>query len=239
MYNPTLHQLIEKTLATRSNKLKGKKAITFAGRLGANLEQIRKDFQSLYGEREDLEVHFESLIHTLAQAYSERPERLIKRDMMREQAPDWLTSQSITGMALYVDRFAGNIKGLEKKLDYFDELGVNWLHLMPLLDCPEGSNDGGYAVRDYRKVDQRLGTMDDLRSLSKKLHERDMLLTLDLVLNHTSEEHEWAVKAREGDEKYQQYFYTYPDRRIPDLLEETMPEVFPESSPGSRKLSAG
>ncbi|MEZ4687734.1 MAG: alpha-amylase family protein [Bacteroidia bacterium] len=233
MYQPTLHQLIEQTLASLSAKLKGKAAVSFAGRLGANLEQIHKDFRSLYGEREGFEKHFEALVQTLAQAFANRSASLRNRDSMRENNPEWLTSQDITGMALYVDRFAKTIGGVEEKLDYFEELGVNWLHLMPLLDCPEGSNDGGYAVRNYRKVDERLGSMADLKSLAEKLHDRNMLLTLDLVLNHTSDEHEWAVKARNGEEKYQRYFYMYPDRRVPDILDETMTEVFPESSPGN------
>lgn len=233
MYDPRLHKLIEKTLSRHQKKVKGKAASTFAARLGANVEMIKKSFQSLYGEQDGVEGHFENLLEAMVASYAERSADLRKRDGLREAEPDWITSQNITGMALYVDRFAGTIQGVEKKLDYIEELGVNWLHLMPLLDCPEGSNDGGYAVRDYRKVDERLGTMDDLRSLSKSLHDRDMLMTLDLVVNHTSDQHEWAQKALQGDAHYQRYFYTYPDRRVPDTLEETMPEVFPESSPGN------
>ncbi|MFK7970936.1 MAG: alpha-amylase family protein [Bacteroidia bacterium] len=233
MYDPHLHQRIETTLTKYSKKLKGKAANTFAARLGANLGEIRKSFESLYGEQDGVEKHFGQLLEILAEAAGERPAALRKRDSQRELQPDWLTDPSITGMALYVDRFAGDINGVADKLDYLEDLGVNWLHLLPLLDCPEGSNDGGYAIRDYRKVDERLGTMDDLRGLTEKLHEKDMLLTLDLQLNHTSDQHEWAQKARQGDERYQRFYYTYPDRRVPDTLEETMPEVFPNSSPGN------
>ena len=59
-------------------------------------------------------------------------------------------------MSLYVDRFCGNLKNLSGKLDYFGELGVNFLHLMPMFESPEGESDGGYAVSDFRKVDQPL-----------------------------------------------------------------------------------
>lgn len=136
-------------------------------------------------------------------------------------------------MALYSDGFADNLQGLKSKLHYLQELGVNMLHIMPILMCPEGKSDGGYAVSDFRQVDSRIGTLKDLHEVSENLKKRDMLLTLDVVVNHTSDEHEWAQKARQGDKLYQDYYYLFDSREIPDMFEETMPEIFPETSPGN------
>lgn len=219
-------------MSKHGSKLKGKAATTFAARLGANMAFIQNSFQSLYGE-DDQEAHLAHLVGAMIEAYVDRPKSLLALDKAREQNPDWLTSQEYVGMSAYVDRFAGDIKGMHAKLDYVEDLGVNWLHLLPIVDCPEGSNDGGYAVRNYTQVDSRFGTMDELRALTAEMRKRDMLLTLDLVLNHTSQEHEWAQKAKAGDTDFQDFYYIYPDRGIPDRLDKTMPEIFPESSPGN------
>ncbi|MCA9299200.1 MAG: hypothetical protein KDA28_09050, partial [Phycisphaerales bacterium] len=142
-------------------------------------------------------------------------------------------SQEWVGMALYTDGFAGDLPGVRALLPYLQELGVNLVHLMPILRCPGGASDGGYAVSDFRDVDPRVGTLDDVAELARSLRARRMLLTLDVVLNHTSDEHEWAQRAREGDETCRGYYYTFPDRKQPDLYEEAMPEVFPETAPGN------
>lgn len=136
-------------------------------------------------------------------------------------------------MALYCDRFADDLEGLRTQLPYLQELGVNMVHIKPILDCPPGKSDGGYAVRDFSKVDPRFGTTEELGRLGATLKKRDMLLVLDIVVNHTSDEHEWAKLARAGDAKYQDYFFGFDDREIPDIYEETMPEIFPETSPGN------
>ena len=95
------------------------------------------------------------------------------------------------------------------RLDYLAELGVSYLHLMPLLRPRAGDSDGGYAVADYDAVDPRLGTMADLEELAADLHARGMALCIDLVLNHTAREHDWARQAAAGDPAYQ--------RHVPDL----------------------
>ena len=136
-------------------------------------------------------------------------------------------------MSLYVDRFAGTLNDLSEKLDYLQELGINLLHLLPIFKSPKHASDGGYSVSDYRVVDQHFGTLNDLKSLQKKLLDKDMFLMIDIVVNHTSDEHEWAEKARQGDPYYQDFYYTYNDRTIPDKMEAHMPEVFPEIAPGS------
>ena len=137
------------------------------------------------------------------------------------------------GYACYTDRFAGDLAGLGKRLDHLEDLGVTYLHLMPLLQPREGDNDGGYAVQDYRAVRADLGTIDDLRDLATTLRGRGISLVLDLVLNHVAREHEWAAKARAGDATYRDYFHVFPDRGLPDAYEETLPEVFPDFAPGN------
>jgi amylosucrase len=136
-------------------------------------------------------------------------------------------------MALYVDGFAGNLQGLRDHLAYLQELGINMVHVMPILECPRGASDGGYAVSDFRNIDSRVGTMDDVRELAAAMRQRQMLLTLDVVVNHTSDQHLWAESARAGDHRYQDYYYTFENRDVPDMFEENMPEIFPETSPGN------
>lgn len=136
-------------------------------------------------------------------------------------------------MALYANAFAGDLRGLGKRLGYLQELGVNLLHVMPILKCPPGASDGGYAVSDYRDVDERVGSLDDLRALARQLRRRDMLLTLDVVVNHVSDQHEWARRARAGEARFRDYFYIFENRDIPDMFEESMPEIFPETAPGN------
>ena len=143
------------------------------------------------------------------------------------------------GYAAYAERFAGDLSGISGKIDYLSELGVSYLHLMPLLQPREGDSDGGYAVADYRRVRTDLGTMDDLRKLAAELRHSGISLVMDLVLNHVAAEHAWAQAARDGDPHYRDYFYIFPDRTEPDRYEATLPEVFPDFAPGSFSYSAG
>ena len=136
-------------------------------------------------------------------------------------------------MALYLDGFAGDLTGLRGKLPYLQELGVNLVHVMPILECPPSASDGGYAVSDFRNINTWAGSLQELEALAVDLCRREMLLTLDVVVNHTSDQHEWARRAREGEPAYQDYYYIFPNREIPDMFEETLPEVFPETSPGN------
>ena len=173
------------------------------------------------------------LVHLAEEAYAERSDALHRRDLERMVRPDWLQEPSMIGYAAYTDRFAGDLRGVARHIPYLDELGVRYLHLMPLLRPREGDNDGGYAVADYRSVRPDLGTMDDLADLASDLHEAGMSLVLDLVLNHVAKEHDWAQRARAGDPAYREYFHVYPDRTEPDAYERTLPEVFPDFAPGN------
>jgi len=212
---------------------KPKLDIHFQTRLATNLSAIRDRFVRLYGEREDLDDHLGRLIDVMSKAYESRDKALKKSDFQRERNPDWFLSEQIAGMMFYVDRFCGDLPMLRKKLDYFEELGINLLHIMPVLESPEGRSDGGYAVSDYRKVDAKFGTMEDVQGLARDLHRKGMYLMFDMVINHTSEDHEWAKKAKAGDKTYQDYYYCYDSRNIPDQFEQSLPQVFPDTAPGN------
>ncbi|MFZ2301730.1 MAG: amylosucrase [Gallionella sp.] len=233
MYEQASHALLNEILAALKPEIGNMRLRHFYTRLGANFYAIHSLFHLLYGNRPDFKEQMVSLVETLALRYMERTPHLRKSDLARERDYNWFMSQKWVGMALYCDRFAGDLKGLRTRLPYLQDLGANMLHIMPILDCPPGHSDGGYAVRDFHKIDARYGTTEDIEALSATLKRRDMLLVLDVVVNHTSDEHEWAQRARRGEKKYQDYYYIFDDREMPDAYEETMPEIFPETSPGN------
>ena len=169
----------------------------------------------------------------IAAAHQARPEALRARDRARLLSPDWIQQPSMLGYAAYAERLGGSLTGVADAIPYLSELGVTYLHLMPLLQPRPEPNDGGYAVADYRSVRSDLGTMADLADLAGQLHRAGISLTLDLVLNHVAREHEWAVRARAGEARYRDYFYAYDDRATPDAFEQTLLEVFPEFAPGN------
>ncbi|GAA1999221.1 alpha-amylase family protein [Nakamurella flavida] len=173
------------------------------------------------------------LIGTAARAFADRDPELKELDLRRTLDDAWICDPGMIGYATYADRFAGTLAGLGDRLDYLSELGVSYLHLMPLLEPRPGDSDGGYAVADYRRVRADLGDTGDLRALATALRGRGISLVLDLVLNHVAEEHAWAAAARAGDAHYQDYFRLYPDRAEPDAFERTLPEVFPDFAPGN------
>lgn len=205
----------------------------FASRLSLEAKSIYALYQSIYHSHPKAEEFYYKLLQTLEVFDRERSPEFRKRDEAKSKKSHWFLSNQLMGMSLYVDRFCGNLKNLQSKLSYFEELGVNFLHLMPLFQSPEGESDGGYAVSDYRKINPELGTLNDLKKLRNTMQEKDMYLMLDIVLNHTSHRHEWAEKAKAGDPEYQDYFYMYDNRWIPNEFDESLPEIFPESSPGN------
>ncbi|HLP96353.1 MAG TPA: alpha-amylase family protein [Saprospiraceae bacterium] len=205
----------------------------FSTRLMTNAVAIRQLYQELYGNHARSAEGFETLMRVVIQAAAQRPAVLLEKDAQKNREDHWYLSNNIAGMSLYVDRFCGNLKTLSGKMDYFQDLGVNFLHLMPIFQSPPNESDGGYAVSDFRQVDERFGSLEDLKKVIAAMQQSGMYLMLDIVLNHTSYHHEWAKKAKQGDPKYQDYFYFYDDRRLPDQFDQTMPEIFPESAPGS------
>jgi amylosucrase len=233
MYEQASHSLLNEIITGLSPEIGEMRLRHFYTRLGANFYAIHSLFNLLYGHREDFKAQMTRLVETLARRYIERAPALRKSDLAREKDYNWFLSQKWVGMALYCDRFADDLKGLQSHLPYLQELGVNMVHVMPILDCPQDRSDGGYAVRDYMKVDARYGTNQDLKALAASLKKRDMLLALDVVVNHTSDEHEWAQRARAGEKQYQGYYFLFDERDMPDAYEETMPEIFPATAPGN------
>ncbi len=173
------------------------------------------------------------VVEIAAQNFQQRPADLRLLDLRRHADPQWFQHPRMLGYATYTDLFAGDLKGIADRVDYLAELGVTYLHLMPLLKPRPGQNDGGYAIMDYRAVRSDLGSIDDLRDLATVLRSRGISLTLDLVLNHVAAEHQWAINARAGDPFYRQYFHMFADRELPDAYERTLPEVFPDFAPGN------
>jgi amylosucrase len=233
MYEQVSHSLLNRILDQFKPEIRQRDLRHFYTRLGANFYAIHSLFHKLYGKRDDFEQHLVRLAEVLATNYIQRPRELKVVDREREDDHNWFLSQEWVGMALYTKQFAGDLQGIGKHLGYLQELGVNMLHVMPILQCPPGASDGGYAVSDYRDVDPEVGSVDDVVDLAGRLHARDMLLILDVVVNHVSDQHDWAQRARAGEKTYQDYFYIFPNREIPDMFEETMPEIFPETSPGN------
>ena len=204
----------------------------FQSRLAANFTLIQDLFFSLYPESRH-GSEFGRLLEALPKLYRQRPQDLKVLDARRISEGNWYQSGKWVGMQLYVDRFCGDLKTLEEKLPYFESLGVNFLHLMPLTKRPEGPNDGGYAVNSYTEIDPVFGSEEDMGRLTQKLREKGICLMLDFVVNHTSDEFSWALLAKAGEPRFQAYYHTFPDRSIPDAFEESLPEIFPESSPGN------
>ncbi|MFN9610603.1 MAG: alpha-amylase family protein [bacterium] len=233
MYEQVAHSLLNSILNDLRPEIRRQDLRHFYTRLGANFYAIHSLFSVLYGHREDFQQQMLKLVETMASGYIDRSSELERTDMRREFDYNWFLSQQWVGMALYTNGFAQDLADLSNKTSYLQDLGINMMHIMPILKCPAGRSDGGYAVSDFRQIDERVGSMEDFRRVATEFRRRGILLVLDIVLNHTSEEHEWAQRAQAGEQRFQNYYLTFADRDIPDLFERTMPEVFPESSPGN------
>ncbi len=193
----------------------------------------------LYGHHYDFFYYLEAILLTAVDCWLSRPDELYQLDMRRENDPGWYLSERMVGGSLYVDRFAGDLNTLRDKIPYLKDLGLTYLHLMPLFASRPGNSDGGYAISDYRSVDVRLGSIDDLCALAGDLRKVGISLVLDFVFNHTSDDHEWAVRAQEGDREFREYFHTYPDRTVPDQYERHLREIFPTVRRGNFTWHAG
>ena len=208
----------------------------FQKRLDENFPKLFSLYFDLYGGRYDFFFHIEDLLTSITSSWFSRSDELRNLDKRREQEPLWFQSNNMLGGVCYTDLFAINLEGIRSKIPYFKELGLTYLHLMPLFDSPNGENDGGYAVSDYRTVNPTLGTMKQLASLAHDLREEGISLALDFVFNHTSDEHLWARKARAGETEYEEYYRIFPDRDLPDAYEQNLREIFPDKHSGAFTL---
>ena len=201
----------------------------FQKRFERHHDELRWLYMELYGNGS----MFAELCSHLKQFYLERNQDLKAIDKKREAAKDWYKQNDLLGMMFYIDNFAGNMKGVESRLDYIEQCSVNYIHLMPFLDTPKGRSDGGYAVSDFRKVQEKLGSMEDLDSLTAACHKRGVNVCMDFVMNHTSEDHDWAKKARQGDGEYMSRYFFFDNEEEPAMYEKTVPQVFPTTAPGN------
>ena len=196
-------------------------------------EKHSDELRWLYMELYNNDSMYAELCDNMQRFYLERKSTLRRSDVQREKNPDWYKENDMLGMMFYIDNFAGNMKGVQKKLDYIEKCNVNYIHLMPFLDTVEGRSDGGYAVADFRKVQEKLGTMEDLEKLTEACHTKKINVCMDFVMNHTSEDHEWAKRARQGEGEYMSRYFFYDNDAIPRQYEQTVPQVFPTTAPGN------
>ena len=201
----------------------------FERRLAARQDELDWLYMELYDDR----TRLEDLEAMMARSYDRRGQALRRLDKEREADPDWFRSGRMLGVTMYPGLFAGSLKGVEQKLDYLQEQGVTYLHLMPLLKMPHPDNDGGYAVEDFNQVDPTLGSNGDLARLAAAMRRRGMSLCLDFVINHTADTHEWALRAKAGEREYMDRYICFDSPEIPREMEKTIPDVFPETAPGS------
>ena len=202
----------------------------FCERLARHEDELRWLYLSLYSGDEHA---YEYFLQMLRRCFDERSAEMREIDRSRTENPGWYKGRDLVGMLMYVDCFAKTLDGVREKLDYIEESGVNYLHLMPLLESPVGRSDGGYAVADFRSVQPELGTMDDLSALASDCHRRGIAVCLDFVMNHTSEDHAWAKHARAGEKEFQDRYFFFDNWAIPLEYEKTVPQVFPTTAPGN------
>ena len=206
---------------------------SYLERIHTHFPRLFRLLYQLYGSQYDFFYHLENILATATSMWLARSDDLKALDVMRLADPQWYQSNRIVGAICYVDLFAGNLQGIRDRIPYLTEMGITYLHLMPLFKCPEGDNDGGYAVSSYREVNPSLGTMTELSELATELRQHGISLVLDFVFNHTSDEHEWAKRALSGEEEYLDYYWMYPNREMPDAFEKTIDSVFPDEHPGT------
>jgi len=202
-------------------------------RLERYFEDVYFPMMQLYGHLPNSQEHFNAIFESVVDAYLARPEPLRLLDLERQITHDWFERSNMVGYVCYPQFFAGRLTDVRARLDYLQELGITYLHLMSLLKPRPGKNDGGYAVMDFRAVNPELGDMADANALANEMRERGMSLCVDLVLNHTAKEHEWAQRAMAGEQEYMEYYHIFPDRSLPESYEQSLPEIFPDEAPGS------
>ncbi|UYN84978.1 MAG: alpha-amylase family protein [Microcella sp.] len=202
-------------------------------RIDRELPRLQSLFERIYGTSDRTEAELRSLLVQVAVSAQERSDELAALDARREADPTWFQSNQMLGGVCYVDRFATNLDGVRASIPYFRELGLTYLHLMPLFAAPEENSDGGYAVSSYRQVNPALGDMQQLEDLAAELRENGIALVVDFIFNHTSNEHQWAKLALSGDRRFEEYYYVFDGRELPDAYERTVREIFPDDHPGS------
>ncbi len=236
MQDPTVREddvRIRDARARFADTLLPERRASALARWDAHAPRLLDALTTLYAGTSTFETTLSDFVEALAESINARPAPLRASDDARERDPNWFLAQDTIGYSAYVDRFGGDLRGVAARVPYLQRLGVRYLHLLPFLQAREGDNDGGFAVRDYDAVDPALGTNGDLLALTARLREAGIGLCADLVLNHTSDDHTWALATRRGDPRYRDYYHVFPDRTHPDAYERTLGQVFPQTAPGN------
>ncbi len=231
--NASLRRLLPRLEEKYKHRTEQAEWDVYIGRLKRHFPRLFGRMHALYGGDYDFFYYLENTLSSATEMWLARSAELKALDAMREADPDWYLSHRMVGAMCYVDLFAGDIEGLRKRIPYLSELGITYLHLMPVFKVPQGDNDGGYAISSYRELNSTLGTMETLAELASELRAHGISLVLDFVFNHTADEHEWAKKAQAGDEEFQEFYRMFTDRKLPDAYESSMREIFPDDHPGA------
>lgn len=226
----TLRRVLENTDLSELSK---KDQRVFKQRLEEHFVVLFSLLHQVYGQRYDLYFFLQQLVHIMKNALKERSHKLKQQDKNRINEPDWFKNENMLGMSCYVDLFAGDLASLQEKIPYLRSLGITYLHLMPLYKSPKGDSDGGYAVSDYRQTDEKLGSIKDLKRLSDAMSEAGINLVLDFVFNHTADEHHWAKEAQKGNTDYQDFYWMFDDKTLPNMYEQNLREIFPQVRKGN------
>lgn len=206
---------------------------TLQQRLARYAPGLREKLLAVYGNHQEFDAWLATLLEKISTIAQQRSPALLALDQQRSQDPDWFLQQDMLGYCTYVDRFAGDLAGVKRRIPHLVKLGVRYLHLLPFFRSRQGENDGGFAVASFEEIEPRFGTLDDFRALCSALREQKISLCADFVLNHVADDHPWALAAKAGDAYYQSFFHTFPDRHLPDQYEQTVGQVFPQAAPGN------
>lgn len=193
------------------------------------MDQLERLYLKVYQNSSTTKNAYKSLQTMIKKYQNSRSEALKAMDA----DPTWVYQPNLIGMTLYIDLFATDFLGLISKTDYLIELGVTFVHLMPLLKPRPGESDGGYAVMDYTDVNPELGTLDDFKLMLEAFRKAHIYVCIDYVINHVAKEHIWAQKALQQDSEMQTYFHMYDTDEIPNQFNQTVPEVLPDKCPGN------
>lgn len=231
------HAIFDRLLQSLVAQLPSDQHVLITLRFQKQAPVLIDKLRTLYRNKFDSEAGFvdwlEQMLRATGRLIADRPLALRILDEQRSGNREWFSSQNMLGYCAYVDRFAGDLRGVAARIPHLKKLGVTYLHLLPFLKARQGENDGGFAVADFDAIEPKLGTMEDLQELTMQLRSSGISLCSDFILNHVADDHPWAMAAKRGDASYRDYFYHYPDRIQPEIFEASLGQVFPQVAPGN------
>lgn len=205
-------------------EFKGDWESLYVQRYNRHIDELKWLYMELYSN----ESMLSELCYQIHNFFIERDEGLKNRDVTRENNPDWYRKSKMTGMALYIDHFADTIKGVEQSIEHLQKCNINYVHFMPFFETTRYRTDDQYAITDFRKTMEKIGKIEDLCHLTKLCHEKSINVSVDFIMNRTSNEHEWAKKAMHGDVEYMNRYVTKTDHSYEWDLNYKNPRVLNE-----------